>query len=73
MNIDPRENNKDNYKNGSRVKVTMLNETRNGSITRQLGNRHFLVRLDFPFRLTNPGKIWLEVCRDYAHQSIEIR
>ncbi len=68
--MDPRENNLDNYKDGQTVRCTMWDETRLGFVVNQINDRHFLVRLDWPFDKTNPGKQWLTVCRDHAHQSV---
>lgn len=73
-NFDPRENNKDNYKTGQKVEVkdpVWFDETRRGFVAKQLDDRHFLVKLDMPFTRTNPQSEWLEVSRDYAHQSIK--
>jgi hypothetical protein len=68
--FDPRQNNINNYPNGQKVTCRMLDETRSGFVAKQIDERHFLVRLDFPFNKSNPGKPWLKVCRDYAHQVI---
>jgi len=69
--MDPRKNNIGNYKNGQRVRATMMDELRTGFVAKQTDERNFLIRLDVPFTKTNPGKYWLKVCRDYAHQVIE--
>jgi hypothetical protein len=73
-NFDPRENNTDNFKTGQRVEVkdpVFGNEVRQGFIAKQLDERHFLVKLEIPFTKTNPNKVWLQVCRDFAHQSVK--
>jgi hypothetical protein len=76
--LDPRENNTENFRTGQKVSVKMTGstrfgqETRKGFVAKQVDDRHFLVKLDFPFEKINPGKSWIKVCRDYAHQSLEI-
>ena len=69
--LDPANYNKNNYQNGMRIKATINKETRNGFVAKQIDDRHFLVKLEYSFNKTNPGKGWLKVCRDYAHQSIK--
>jgi hypothetical protein len=69
--MDPQKNNTENFPNGQTVKVTMFGETRKGFVAKQIDDRHFLVKLEYPFEKVNPGKSWLKVCRDYAHQCIE--
>lgn len=69
--MDPRKNNVDNYKNGQRVRATVMDEVRTGFVAKQTDERTFLVRLDAPFTKTNPGNYWLKVCRDYAHEGVE--
>ena len=72
-NFDPRENNADNFATGQKVVVTdptFKAETRNGFVAKQLDDRHFLVKLEYPFSQTNPTSDWLQVCRDFAHQSV---
>jgi hypothetical protein len=71
MNLDPSQNNRTNYKTGQKVRAKMLDEIRDGFVAKQLDDRHFLVRLGYPYQKTNPGKSWLKVCRDFAHQSVE--
>ena len=61
------------FKNGTKVTVkdpVWFNETRNGFVAKQLDDSHFLVKLEYPFTRTNSGKDWLEVCRDYAEQTV---
>lgn len=69
--MDPRENNVGNYETGENVTVTLDDETRKGFIAKQVDARHFLVKLNDSFIKISPGKPWLKVCRDYAHQSVE--
>lgn len=73
-NLDPRENNKDNFKTGQKVEVkdpTFGDETRQGFVAKQLDDRHFLIKLQMPFTRTNPKSEWLQVSRDYAHQTVK--
>lgn len=74
IEIKRNNNNSDNYKNGQQVVVKdpmFGKEKRDGFVAKQLDERHFLVRLDMPFTHTNPKKHWMQVSRDYAHQSVE--
>lgn len=70
-NFDPKNNNTNNYETGAKVEAIMWNETRKGFVAKQLNDRHFLIKLETAFDKTNPGKSWLKVCRDYAHQSVK--
>jgi hypothetical protein len=69
--FDPGNKNTDNYKTGVKVEATMWNETRQGFVAKQLDDRHFLIKLEYPFNKTNRGKPWLKVCRDYAEQVVK--
>lgn len=72
--LDPRTNNVDNFKTGAKVEVkdpVWFDEIRNGFVAKQLDDRHFLVKLEMPFTRTNPQSEWLEVSRDYAHQTVK--
>lgn len=72
-NLDPRENNKDNFKTGQKVEVkdpVWFDEVRQGFVAKQLDSRRFLVKLEMPFTRTNPRSEWLEVSRDFAHQVV---
>ena len=61
------------YENGTKVQVldpVWFSEIRKGFVAKQLDGNHFLVKLDEPFTKVNPGKDWLEVSRDFAHQVV---
>lgn len=66
--LDPSNYNQNNFKDGQKVEVTMLDEVRRGFVAKQLDDRHFLVRLETPFSRINRGKNFLKVYRDFAHQ-----
>ena len=73
-NLDPRENNIGNFRNGQKVIATdpvFGKEARHGFVAKQLDERHFLVKLEWPFEKVNSSSEWLEVCRDFAHQSVQ--
>ena len=46
-----------------------LDEEIPGFVAKQKGNR-FIIKLNRPFRRTNPRSSWLEVDRDFAEQVV---
>ena len=61
------------FQNGTKVTVkdpVWFDEERSGFVAKQVDDNHFLVKLDAPFTRTNPGKVWLKVSREYAHQVV---